>query len=357
MSTLAPAARRRPSGDRSAQATVVLGATMVLMLFAALVSIGSGPTGIGLSDLASLAAGEAVSDQSRMILLSVRLPRACMGALVGAGLAVSGTMMQGLFRNPLADPGLVGVSSGAATAAVAAIVLSGALPTALLAVFGPFLLPVAAFAGGLANTALLYALATRGGRTSTATLVLAGLAIAALAAALTGLIIFRADDAALRDVTFWSLGSLGGATWTKVVAISPFVLGTLAMVPLVARGLDAMLLGEAEAMHLGISVQRLKRVVIGSVAASAGATVAVAGTIGFVGLVVPHLLRLVMGPTHRLLLPAAAFGGAALLLSADAICRAVVAPAELPIGIVMALIGAPVFLAILIRGRGVEDDA
>lgn len=155
-------------------------------------------------------------------------------------------------------------------------------------------------------------------------------------------------------MTFWSLGSLGGATATKVAAVAPFVLAAFAALPFVARGLDALLLGEAEAHHLGISVQRLKTIVIVAVAAASGAAVAVTGTIGFVGIVVPHLLRLVMGPGHRLLLPASAFGGAALLLAADALCRVVVAPAELPIGIVTALIGAPVFLAILLQHRGEE---
>jgi iron complex transport system permease protein len=266
-------------------------------------------------------------------------------------------MMQGLFRNPLADPGLVGVTSGAATAAVAAIVLGSALPASAASLLGSHLLPVAAFGGGLLNTALLYALATRGGRTSTATLILAGIAVAALAGALTGLMIFRADDAALRDVTFWSLGSLGGATGAKVAAVAPFVLAALAVIPFVARGLDALLLGEAEAFHLGVSVETLKRVVIVAVAAASGATVAATGSIGFVGIVVPHLLRLVMGPVHRHLLPASAFGGAALLLAADALCRVVVAPAELPIGIVTALIGAPVFLAILLRRADAAGSA
>ncbi|BBE72352.1 FecCD family ABC transporter permease [Oharaeibacter diazotrophicus] len=343
-----------PPGDRGRRGLVVVLLAAVLALAAALVSLAAGPTGVGLSDLFAWLAGDAVSERDRLILEAVRLPRAALGAMVGAGLAVSGAMMQGLFRNPLADPGLVGVSSGAATAAVAVIVLGGALPAALPAFFGPYLLPTAAFAGGLANTALLYALATRGGRTDTATLILAGIAVASVAGAVTGLMLFIADDAALRDVAFWSLGSLGGATATKVAAVAPFVIGALAATPFAARGLDALLLGEAEAVHLGVPVERLKRVVIVAVAAASGATVAVTGAIGFVGIVVPHLVRLAIGPGHRMLLPASAFGGAALMLAADALCRVVAAPAELPIGIVTAAIGAPVFLAILLGRSGAD---
>ncbi len=357
VSTLALPLQRRPAGDRAGRARLVLGGTVLAAVAAVLLSLASGPTGVGLHDLVALAGGAELSERDRLVLLSVRLPRALMGAMVGAGLAVAGAMMQGLFRNPLADPGLVGVSSGAATAAVATIVLSGSLPVGLVAAFGGFLLPAAAFAGG-SRTRRCSMRSRRGGRAHLPHRPHPRRHRDRRACRCThrphGL---PADDAALRDVTFWSLGSLGGATYAKAFAVAPFVLAALAAIPFVARGLDAMLLGEAEAFHLGIPVQRLKRLVILAVAAAAGATVAVAGTIGFVGIVVPHLLRLVMGPTHRLLLPASAFGGAALLLAADAICRLVVAPAELPIGIVMALIGAPVFLAILLKRAGREEGA
>jgi iron complex transport system permease protein len=168
---------------------------------------------------------------------------------------------------------------------------------------------------------------------------------------MTGLMIFVADDRALRDITFWSLGSLGGATPAKVLATLPFIIVVLAIIPFVARGLDALILGDAAAFHMGIPVQRLKRIVILAVAAACGASVAAAGSIGFVGIVVPHLLRLAIGPSHRFLLPASALGGAALLLLADSFARTVAAPAELPIGVVTALIGAPVFLFLLL-GRG-----
>ncbi len=258
--------------------------------------------------------------------------------------------MQGLFRNPLADPGLVGVSAGAGLAVAATIVVGDKiLPAAMVNL--PFLLPVAAFLGALATTALLYRIATWQGRTSIATMLLAGLALGALAGAGTGLLVFLADDRQLRDITFWMLGSLAGATWPKVYAIVPFVIILLASFGIIGRGLDLLVLGESEAFHMGIAVEGFKRVLIVLVAGAAGAAVSVSGVIGFVGIVVPHLLRLIIGPGHRLLLPAAACSGAILVLAADTIARTLTAPAELPIGIVTAIIGAPFFLFLLLKQR------
>ncbi|MFD0934638.1 FecCD family ABC transporter permease, partial [Methylobacterium trifolii] len=217
-------------------------------------------------------------------------------------------------------------------------------------------LPAGAFLGGLSATLVLYGLATRAGRTSVATMLLAGIALGALSGALTGLLVYASDDRQLRDLTFWSLGSLGGATWTKVAATTPLILPVLLAVPVLGRGLNALVLGEAEAFHLGVRVERLKRACILLVAVAVGAGVAAAGVIGFVGLVVPHLLRLVIGPEHRLLLPAAALLGGAFLVLADVAARIVAAPAELPIGIVTAMVGAPVFLWLLL-GRARLADA
>jgi iron complex transport system permease protein len=290
-----------------------------------------------------------------IIVYDIRLPRVVLGALVGGALAVSGAVMQGLFRNPLADPGLIGVSAGASLGAVAVIVLGGTMLAPLTAVFGTFSLPLAAFIGGLATTLVLYQVATRRGQTSVATMLLAGIALAALAMALTGVLIFMADDRQLRDLTFWQLGSLAGATWYKIGAVGPVILAAMAAMPFLAKGLNALALGEATAGHLGISVQRLKYVAIVSVSGAVGAAVAVSGGIGFVGIVVPHLLRLLIGPDNRYLLPASALLGASLLLLADAVARTIVAPAELPIGIVTALAGAPFFLWILLRKRGIVD--
>nr|WP_246696086.1 iron ABC transporter permease [Methylorubrum populi] len=290
-----------------------------------------------------------------LVILNIRLPRTLLGLMVGAGLAVSGALLQGLFRNPLADPALVGVSAGAGLAAATVIVLGDRLLAALQGPMPYAVLPAAAFLGGLATTYGLYRVATRSGRTSVATMLLAGIALAALTGALTGLLVYASDDRQLRDLTFWSLGSLSGATWTKVATSAPAILPILVMVPFLGRGLNALVLGEAEAFHLGVAVERLKRLVILLVAVTVGAGVAAAGVIGFVGLVVPHVLRLLIGPEHRRLLPACALLGGALLVLADIVARLVVAPAELPIGIVTAIVGAPVFLWLLL-GRGALAD-
>jgi iron complex transport system permease protein len=344
-------AELRDGGDRSRKGALTLVALGLLLVFACLISLATGPTGVGLGELWHyLSVGEAgLTLQEKVVLEAVRLPRTAVGLLVGAGLGISGAMMQGLFRNPLADPGIVGVTSGAALAAVAAIVLGGGVLAPVAAVLGSHFLPLMAFFGGLINTMLLYWIATEDGRTSTTTLILSGIAIGALSGAATGMLIFVADDRALRDITFWSLGSLGGATYTKALSILPFIVVVIGIIPFVGRGLDALILGDSAAYHMGVPVQRLKRIVILAVAAACGATVAVAGSISFVGIVVPHLLRLVMGPSHRFLLPGSAIGGAALLLLADSFARVVAAPAELPIGLITALIGAPVFLGLLLK--------
>ena len=347
----------RQTGDRASRARLVIALLGVCFVFSILLSLATGPTGVGLGDLLAWITGraETMALQDRVILESVRIPRTLLGLLAGAGLAVSGAMMQGLFRNPLADPGIVGVTSGAALAAVIAIVLGGSVLAPVAALLGPWFLPLFAFVGGLINTLLLYAIATEKGETSTTMLVLAGIAIGALTGAATGLLVFWADDRALRDITFWSLGSLGGATYSKILSVLPFIAVVLALVPFLARGLDALILGDAAAFHMGVPVQRLKRIAILAVAAACGATVAAVGSIGFVGIVVPHLLRLVMGPSHRYLLPGSALGGAALLVAADSVARTIVSPAELPIGIVTALIGTPVFLFLLLgRGSGLN---
>lgn len=340
-------------GDRSARAALTFRALLVLMLAVSVLSLGTGAAGLDLGQIASgLWSGEGLSQRDRVILMDVRLPRLAMGLLIGAALAVSGALMQGLFRNPLADPGIVGVGAGAGLGAVAAIVLGGILPAGLAAAAGQHLVPVAAFLGGWAATLLLYRIATRGGQTSVATMLLAGIALGALAGALTGILVYLADDTQLRDLTFWSMGSVAGASWSKIAAALPLILPVLLLSPLLARGLNALALGEAQAGHLGIRVERVKRLAILGVAAAAGAAVAVAGGIGFVGIVVPHLLRLATGPDHRFLLPNAALLGAALLVGADMIARTLVSPAELPIGIVTATLGAPVFLWILMQRRG-----
>lgn len=343
------------SGMRSGTPVMAALGTLLLGLLAASLLIGptSIPPAVALATLAErLSGGDALHLRESIILFDIRLPRTLMGAMVGAGLAVAGALMQGLFRNPLADPGLIGVSAGAGLAAVASIVFLGGVT-----VFGSALLilPLAAFLGGLATTITLYLIATRDGRTSVGAMLLGGIALAALAAALTGYLIFLSDDQQLRDITFWTMGSLGGATWARIATLAPFVLAALVAIPFLGHGLNALLLGEAAAFHMGFDTQRLKRSVIVLSAGVVGACVASSGVIGFVGIIVPHVLRLAVGSDHRLLLPGCALAGAGLLVGADILSRVLVAPAELPIGIITAILGAPVFLSILMRRRAVVD--
>ena len=332
----------------------------LLACAAVLLSLGLGAVRIPpgrVLDILIRGGGDPALARDALVVLNIRLPRTLLGLMVGAGLAVSGALMQGLFRNPLADPALVGISAGSGLAAATVIVLGDRLRAAA-GLSGPMpyaALPIAAFLGGLATTFGLYRVATRAGRTSVATMLLAGIALAALAGALTGLLVYASDDRQLRDLTFWMLGSLSGATWAKVAASAPAILPVLLLVPFLGRGLNALVLGEAEAFHLGIAVERLKRLAILLVAVAVGAGVAAAGVIGFVGLVVPHVLRMTIGPEHRRLLPACALLGGALLVLADIVARLVAAPAELPIGIVTALVGAPVFLWLLLGRAALAD--
>jgi iron complex transport system permease protein len=252
----------------------------------------------------------------------------------------------------LADPGLVGVSSGAALAAIATIALGRSLAAPWVNTFGIYALPLSAFFGGLLTTWVLVAIASRRGRLAIGTLLLAGVAIGALAGALSGLIAYSSDDRELRDLTLWSMGSLSGASWTKVAAVAPFAVIIGLIVPGLTRALNGFLLGEAEAYYLGVDTERAKRIAIAVTAAAVGSAVAVAGVVGFVGLVVPHLVRLISGPHHRIVLPASVLLGAALVLIADIVARMAVSPAELPLGIVMAAVGAPVFLHLVLK-RGI----
>jgi iron complex transport system permease protein len=335
---------------------LLFAALAVLLVLVSILGLGLGATGVPASRVLAVIAdaltGHVATGGDALIILQIRLPRLLLGLLIGAALASSGALMQGLFRNPLADPGLIGVSAGAALAAAATIVLGDRLLAPSIGALPFSALPVGAFAGGLITMVGLYLIATRGGRTSIATMLLAGVAFDALAGAGMGLFSYLSDDRQLRDLTFWTLGSLSGATWTKVIAITPFVLPTLLAMPFLARGLNALSLGEAEAFHLGVPVQRVKAAAILLVAVAVGASVAAAGMIGFVGIVVPHVLRLMAGANHKVLLPASALLGAALLVSADTVARTIAAPAELPIGIVTAAFGAPFFLWLLLRRQG-----
>jgi iron complex transport system permease protein len=285
-----------------------------------------------------------VSEQQEAIFWTIRLPRVALGVLAGAALAVSGALLQGVFRNPLADPGLIGVSSGAALGAVAVIVLG-------ISSLGLMTLPLAAFLTGTATTFFVYRLAQRHGRTDVATLLLVGLALNAMAGAATGLLTYLADDAQLRSIVFWTMGGLGGALWETVLVAAPWIAVSLALAPRLGRALNLFALGETEARHLGIEVEQVKRAAILLSALATGTAVALVGPIGFIGLIVPHIVRLIAGPDHRLLLPACALGGASLLVLADLVARTMAAPAEVPVGLITACAGGPFFLALILRAR------
>lgn len=346
-------------GDRSVRARYAIAGLAVMLVvtmwFALQVGASDAQSLRILMGLAGFDDGSGLAPIDHIVILNIRLPRVIMGALIGGALAVSGAVMQGLFRNPLADPGIVGVSAGASLGAVAIIVLGGTFFAPYVALLGQNALPFAAFLGGLASTYILYSVATRQRRTSVATMLLAGIALGAFAMAITGLLIYVADDTQLRQISFWGLGSLAGATWDKIGSIIPIMLAALAATAYLARGLNALAFGESAALHMGISVQRVKNVAIFAIAAATGAAVAVSGGIGFVGIIVPHALRLLIGPDHRYLLPASGLLGAVFLVLTDCVSRTVVPPAELPIGIVTAAIGAPFFIWILLSRRGTID--
>ncbi|QRN56039.1 iron ABC transporter permease [Dyella caseinilytica] len=338
-----------PAASRRAGHRVVLGSLCVTLLIVATFAMTCGAMHLSAEDvfgalLRRMGGKPAQADDA--IVLTLRLPRVLMAALVGAALACSGAVMQGMFRNPLVEPGLIGVSSGSALGAIGVIVLGGGFGAGLLGSFG---VTIAAFAGGLLTTALVYAIGRR--RPDAATLLLAGVAINAISMAGIGVLTYMASERQLRDLSLWTLGSLGGTDWIRLVAVAPWILLSLLWLPIHARALNALLLGEREASLLGYHTERLQRLLIALTALATSAAVATCGVISFVGLLVPHAIRMMWGPDHRLLLPASALGGAILLIGADTVARTVVAPAELPIGIITALLGGPFFLWLLMRTR------
>lgn len=337
--------RRKGAGLLPWSGGVLLAVLLPLML---LLSLAIGPVSLKTIDVLRALLLQAIDARTDAIVWQLRLPRSLMAGLIGGALGVAGALMQGLFRNPMADPGLVGVTGGAGLSAASAIVFAGWFYPAA---WQPFMLPAAAFAGGLLVTLMVHRLAVVEGRTAIAMLLLAGIALNAISMAGIGMMSYLSDDRQLRDITFWLLGSVGGATWAKLGILLPFALLPLLLAPWLARALDAFNLGEREAAHLGFQVERVKRVACFAVALAVGGAVAFSGIIGFIGLVVPHLVRLLFGPGHRLLLPYAGIVGATLLILADTVARTIAAPAELPVGLLTALIGAPFFLGLLLRQR------
>jgi iron complex transport system permease protein len=327
------------------------------LVVAAVIAVGRGAVAIApgeviaaIGDRLGFGLGD-VPARKAAILWSIRLPRVVLAVLVGAALGAAGAVLQGVVRNPLADPTLVGVSGGAALGAIGWLVIGARV---IGEAGGVWPLPAAAFVGALVTTAIALQLARVDGRTSAVTLLLGGIGLAALTSAGVGLLVFLADDVALRSITFWSLGSLGGATWPLVGAAALPIAIAIAMLPRLARDLDRLALGELEAWHTGVDVERVIRCAAIAASLAVGAAVATAGVIGFVGLIVPYLVRGALGPGHRRLLPASALGGALLLVIADLVARTITAPAELPVGIVTAAVGAPILLVLVRRGRARE---
>lgn len=333
-------------------------ALSIMLVIAVVVSIGTGAvhTSPGQSlaivcKYMGLPVYAAFTEQQESVLTIIRMPRIVLAVLTGAVLAISGAALQGLFRNPLADPALIGVSSGASVTAVSAIVFGKAVLSRLWMLPAATVLCIITFSGAFITTMIVYRLSKVNGKTIVSSMLLAGIAINALAGAATGMLTYSANDAQLRSITFWSLGSLGGATWSVIWSVALFILTPLIVLPMMARPLNVLALGEANAQHLGVNVERTKRIIIVLAAMGVGASVSVTGIIGFVGLVVPHIIRSITGPDNKHLLPLSPICGAFLAVLADLTSRTIFSPAELPIGIVTALIGAPFFLYLLLKER------
>lgn len=345
------APRRVPGG-------AVLAGLAILLVAIVIFAVGHGSFPIAPLDVLRILAGNAGIDAGGLdarqvtVLNSIRLPRVLLAVVAGAGLAVAGALMQGLFRNPLADPTLIGVSSGGALAAAFVIVLGATWLPGVSKILGAWTLPLAAFLGALTVTLVVYRIGAVGGFLSLPSVLLAGIALNALAMAGVGLLSYLASDEQLRNLTFWSFGSLGGATWSMLAAVAPLALVATVAGSLLARPLNALALGETQAAHIGVDVLVVKRAAVVLTALAVGSLVAATGVIGFIGLVAPHAIRLACGPDHRIVLPGAALLGGVLLVLADALARTIVAPAELPIGILTATLGGPFFLVLLLGRRG-----
>jgi len=288
-------------------------------------------------------------DALRQIWLTIRLPRVLLALVVGAALALSGCVMQGLFRNPLADPGLLGISSGSALAVACWLILPLPVP-ALVALYAPML---AAFIGSLAVMVVIFLL-SKARDNSLSRLLLVGIAINALCGAAVGLLSWLSNDAQFRQLSQWGMGSLGQAQWSTLLVATTLILPSAMAVWWVARQLNLLQLGDEEAHYLGVNVPRLQRVMLLCSALLVAAAVAISGIIGFIGLVVPHLMRMWLGADHRALVPGSLLAGAILLLIADTAARTVVVPAEMPVGLITSLLGAPWFLWLIFRQRRTE---
>ena len=326
-------------------------ALLALALIIALVSLSLGPVDISAGDVAWIVLSAigfetpGFGRTEQLVIEQIRLPRIIVGASVGMALGVAGATMQGLFRNPMADPGIIGVSAGGAVGAVVAIA-AGLTGLFFLA------LPLFAFAGAISAAFLVYGIAVAGGRFSMATLLLAGVAVNAfLGAVVSAIIILLPNNEALREILFWLAGGLDARAWEHVRIATPLIVGSTAVLLLLARDLNLLMLGDDEARSMGVHVGVTRVVLLAVAALATGAAVAVSGTIAFVGLVTPHVLRLALGPDNRVLIPMSALGGAVFVMAADTIARMVIQPAELRVGILTAFVGAPFFIILLIKNK------
>ena len=340
--------RRVTFGPSPGRTTLTLGLGVVLVIAAAAAAVLAGTSGIGVGDAVAIVVHRLTGigpvtwpSSAETIVWELRLPRVLAGMVVGAGLACAGAVFQALLRNPLADPYIIGPAAGASLGAVAALLL----PVAAVGWLGLGLVQLLAFIGGLVAVAVVFTVARGQGGTPVVTLLLAGYAVSSLLSAAVAVLIFNAGER-LGAVISWLLGSLAGASWARVGFAAPLIVISFSLLLVRWRSLNALLLGEAQAGHIGVDVEREKRILVGLAALATSAGVAISGTIGFVGLVVPHLVRLAVGPDHRLLLPASMLYGAALLVLADLGARIA---GGIPVGVVTALIGAPFFLWLLRR--------
>ena len=350
LATGTTSATPRAGGRPTTVWALFVGLALALVVLA-VVSAGSGQLRIPPAEVLGsvlgrlgIGSGDVTHPNGEAALWSIRFPRVVMALLVGAALASAGALMQGVFGNPLADPGVVGVSSGAALAACTVIVFGWSF-------LGSWTVAAFAFVGGLLTTLLVYFVSRSGGRTEVVTLVLTGVAVNAMCGAGIAFLTFLGDQQAREQIVFWQLGSLNGTRWQYVAVVAPLVVVGTVGVLLLARRLDLLSLGERSARHLGVDVERLRIVSVVLVALLTAAAVAFCGIIAFVGLVVPHLVRMVVGPGHRVLLPVSALGGAVLLLAADLVARTAVAYADLPIGMLTALVGGPFFFWLIRKTR------
>ncbi len=329
----------------SSALTLAMLAIILISLSVGPVSIPAGHIATSLISIVGIDVGDATRTQE-LVIFHIRLPRIIVGATVGMALAGAGATMQGLFRNPLADPGIIGVSAGGALGAVVAI------STGVAGLFFGAL-PVFAFAGAMSAALVVYGISTTGGHFSTATLLLAGIAVNAfLGAIVSAIIILLPGNGALREILFWLAGGLDSRTWEHVgIALPPILVG-IAVAVMLARDLNVLMLGDDEARSLGVNVVPVRLLLLAAASMVTGIAVAVSGTIAFVGLITPHLLRLILGPDNRVLIPMSALAGGAFVVVADTVARTIVQPVELRVGILTAFVGAPFFIMVLIRSRG-----